>query len=113
MNSSLTMTGTTRIEAIPSLTLIDPPPRAPQDGRISLSLSGRPIDFRVSTLPTVHGENIVLRVLDRQKGIVPLDGETMASAAEKLVAQGAVLSINHPVLDLGNACIGCAWMDAQ
>ncbi|MGE0386635.1 MAG: GspE/PulE family protein [Gammaproteobacteria bacterium] len=47
--------------------------RAPQDGRISLSLSGRPIDFRVSTLPTVHGENIVLRVLDRQKGIVPLE----------------------------------------
>lgn len=47
--------------------------RAPQDGRISLSLSGRQIDFRVSTLPTVHGENIVLRVLDRQKGIVALD----------------------------------------
>ena len=47
--------------------------RAPQDGRISLSLSGRPIDFRVSTIPTVHGENIVLRILDRQKGIVELD----------------------------------------
>jgi type II secretory ATPase GspE/PulE/Tfp pilus assembly ATPase PilB-like protein len=47
--------------------------RAPQDGRISLSLSGRQVDFRVSTLPTVHGENIVLRVLDRQKGIVTLE----------------------------------------
>lgn len=47
--------------------------RAPQDGRITLTLSGRQIDFRVSTLPTVHGENIVLRVLDRQKGIVPID----------------------------------------
>ena len=47
--------------------------RAPQDGRISLSLSGRQVDFRVSTLPTVYGENIVLRVLDRQKGIVSLD----------------------------------------
>ncbi|MCP4043956.1 MAG: Flp pilus assembly complex ATPase component [Gammaproteobacteria bacterium] len=47
--------------------------RAPQDGRFSLSLYGRPIDFRVSTLPTTHGENIVLRLLDRQKGIVPLD----------------------------------------
>ncbi|MBI1732987.1 MAG: Flp pilus assembly complex ATPase component TadA [Gammaproteobacteria bacterium] len=47
--------------------------RAPQDGRISLSLSGRRVDFRVSTLPTVHGENIVLRVLDRQKGIVTLE----------------------------------------
>ncbi len=47
--------------------------RAPQDGRMSLSLSGRQVDFRVSTLPTVHGENIVLRVLDRQKGIVSLE----------------------------------------
>ncbi len=46
--------------------------RAPQDGRISLSLSGRPIDFRVSTMPTVHGENLVLRILDRQKGLVEL-----------------------------------------
>lgn len=47
--------------------------RGPQDGRISLSLSGRQVDFRVSTLPTVHGENIVLRVLDRSKGIVSLE----------------------------------------
>ena len=47
--------------------------RAPQDGRISLSVAGREIDFRVSSLPTAHGENIVLRVLDRQKGIVALD----------------------------------------
>jgi type II secretory ATPase GspE/PulE/Tfp pilus assembly ATPase PilB-like protein len=47
--------------------------RAPQDGRFSLSLYGRSIDFRVSTLPTTHGENIVLRVLDRQKGIVALE----------------------------------------
>jgi len=47
--------------------------RAPQDGRISLNISGRQVDFRVSAQPTIHGENIVLRVLDRQKGIVPLD----------------------------------------
>ena len=47
--------------------------RAPQDGRISLSVSGRDVDFRVSSLPTIHGENIVLRVLDRHKGIVALD----------------------------------------
>jgi len=47
--------------------------RAPQDGRISLTFSGRQVDFRVSTLPTIHGENIVLRILDRQKGIVGLD----------------------------------------
>ena len=47
--------------------------RAPQDGRISLSVAGREVDFRVSSLPTTFGENIVLRVLDRHKGIVALD----------------------------------------
>lgn len=48
--------------------------RAPQDGRISLSLTGRQVDFRVASQITTHGENIVLRILDRQKGIVPLEG---------------------------------------
>lgn len=47
--------------------------RAPQDGRISLNIHGRQIDFRVSSQPTTHGENFVLRVLDRAKGIVPID----------------------------------------
>jgi type II secretory ATPase GspE/PulE/Tfp pilus assembly ATPase PilB-like protein len=47
--------------------------RSPQDGRISLRVGGHRIDFRVSVLPTTHGENIVLRVLDRSKGIVPLE----------------------------------------
>lgn len=48
--------------------------RAPQDGRISLTVGGRTVDFRVATQPTIHGENIVLRILDRRAGIVPLDG---------------------------------------
>jgi len=47
--------------------------RAPQDGQLSMNISGGDIEFRVSCMPTVHGENVVLRVLDRQKGIVPLD----------------------------------------
>ena len=47
--------------------------RAPQDGRITLELSGRPVDFRIAVQPTIHGENVVLRILDRQKGIVPLE----------------------------------------
>ncbi|TAK41803.1 MAG: type II/IV secretion system protein [Betaproteobacteria bacterium] len=47
--------------------------RAPQDGRISTTLSGRRVDFRVASLPTTHGENFVLRVLDRQKGVVALE----------------------------------------
>ncbi|MFN3843536.1 MAG: GspE/PulE family protein [Rehaibacterium terrae] len=47
--------------------------RAPQDGRISLVLAGREIDFRAAVQPTIHGENVVLRILDRKKGIVALD----------------------------------------
>ncbi len=47
--------------------------RAPQDGRISATMAGRVVDFRVASMPTTHGENVVLRILDRQKGIVPLD----------------------------------------
>lgn len=47
--------------------------RSPQDGRLNINLCGRPIDFRVASHPTIHGENIVLRVLDREKSIMPLD----------------------------------------
>ena len=47
--------------------------RIPQDGRLRLQVQGNRVDFRVSAQPTTHGENIVLRVLDRAKGIVPMD----------------------------------------
>jgi len=40
--------------------------RVPQDGRFKLALQGRPIDFRVSIMPSVHGEDAVLRILDKQ-----------------------------------------------
>jgi type IV pilus assembly protein PilB len=45
----------------------------PQDGRFNLSIGDREADFRVSSLPTVHGENIVLRVLDKSASIKPLE----------------------------------------
>ncbi|HEV7737382.1 MAG TPA: type II secretion system ATPase GspE [Chlamydiales bacterium] len=47
--------------------------RLPQDGRIKLHHGGREIDFRVSTLPTVHGERIVLRILDKGNVVLGLD----------------------------------------
>jgi general secretion pathway protein E/type IV pilus assembly protein PilB len=46
--------------------------RAPQDGRMSVGISGRSVDFRMAVQPTIHGESIVLRILDRQRGLVPL-----------------------------------------
>src|SRR5438874_7336758 len=47
--------------------------RLPQDGRIKLRLMGREIDLRVSTLPTLYGESVVLRILDRSSIVVNLD----------------------------------------
>ncbi|MBF0340093.1 MAG: Flp pilus assembly complex ATPase component TadA [Magnetococcales bacterium] len=47
--------------------------RLPQDGHFSMALAGRTIDFRASTQPTIHGENIVLRILDRARRIMDLD----------------------------------------
>ncbi|NGZ05943.1 MAG: type II/IV secretion system protein [Magnetococcales bacterium] len=47
--------------------------RLPQDGHFSMTLAGRTIDFRGSTQPTIHGENIVLRILDRARRIMDLD----------------------------------------
>ncbi len=47
--------------------------RKPQDGRFSARISGRKIDFRVSTLPTNFGEKVVLRILDPEKGMKDID----------------------------------------
>jgi type IV pilus assembly protein PilB len=47
--------------------------RAAQDGRINMVALGREVDFRVATQPTVHGENVVLRILDKSKSLVPIE----------------------------------------
>ena len=60
-----------RIKVISGMNIAET--RAPQDGRLSLNLNGRPVDFRVSSQPTIWGENIVLRVLDREKSIINLE----------------------------------------
>ena len=49
--------------------------RLPQDGRIKLRVAGKEIDLRVSTVPTMHGESVVMRILD--KGGVPLNFESL------------------------------------
>ena len=50
--------------------------RIPQDGRIKMTIVGRPVDLRVSTLPTAYGESVVLRILD--KSVVNLDLEALS-----------------------------------
>ena len=54
--------------------------RLPQDGRMTLRLAGKPIDVRVSTIPTGHGERVVLRLLDKQAGRLDLTGLGMDDA---------------------------------
>ena len=46
--------------------------RLPQDGRITLSIGGHAVDMRVSTMPTSHGERVVLRLLDKQSARLDL-----------------------------------------
>ena len=64
---------TSRIKVMSGLNIAER--RLPQDGRIQLTVAGRSIDFRVSTLPTQFGESVVLRVLDRS--IVSLELENL------------------------------------
>ena len=47
--------------------------RVPQDGRISVKIAGHAVDIRLSTIPSMHGERVVLRLLDRQEGLLELD----------------------------------------
>lgn len=67
-----------RIKIMASLDIAEK--RLPQDGRISLRLAGRQIDVRVSTLPTTHGERLVLRLLDKEAGQLGLDALGMDAA---------------------------------
>ncbi len=61
--------------------------RLPQDGRISLRVAGRAVDVRVSTLPSGHGERVVLRLLDKQAGRLDLAHLGMAEDAQKRMDQ--------------------------
>jgi general secretion pathway protein E len=59
--------------------------RLPQDGRISLRVAGRAVDVRVSTIPSGHGERVVLRLLDKQAGRLELGALGMDTAIQGLM----------------------------
>lgn len=67
-----------RVKVLANLNIAEQ--RVPQDGRIRLTLDARPVDLRVSTLPTQYGESVVLRVLD--KSVVNLDLENLGMPEE-------------------------------
>ncbi|RTL12934.1 MAG: type II secretion system protein GspE [Neisseriaceae bacterium] len=69
--------------------------RLPQDGRIALRLAGREVDLRVSTIPTGHGERIVMRLLDKNKERLQL--ETLGMASDTLGKIDKLISRPHGI----------------
>ena len=61
--------------------------RLPQDGRISLRIAGRSVDVRVSTIPSGHGERVVMRLLDKQAGRLSLQSLGMAEATQRTTSE--------------------------
>ena len=70
--------------------------RVPQDGRISLRLAGRPVDVRVSTLPSSAGERVVLRLLDKQAGRLDLEHLGMAGVTQERM--DTLIHLPHGIL---------------
>lgn len=70
--------------------------RKPQDGRISLRVAGRPVDVRVSTLPSGHGERVVLRLLDKQAGRLNLENLGLPEPSFNSLTK--VLSLSHGII---------------
>ncbi len=70
--------------------------RLPQDGRISLRIAGRAVDVRVSTLPSGHGERVVLRLLDKQAGRLQLGNLGMDPETQKMMNR--ILARPHGII---------------
>ncbi|OGT33371.1 MAG: type II secretion system protein GspE [Gammaproteobacteria bacterium RIFCSPHIGHO2_02_FULL_39_13] len=85
---------TSRVKVMAKLDIAEK--RLPQDGRISLRIAGRAVDVRVSTIPTYHGERIVLRLLDKESA--PLDLTRLGMSAETLQAMQTLISRPHGIL---------------
>ncbi|NYT86004.1 type II secretion system ATPase GspE [Pollutimonas harenae] len=83
-----------RIKIMASLDIAEK--RLPQDGRIALRVGGRPIDVRVSTLPTGHGERAVLRLLDKEAGRLEL--ERLGMAPEVLARLDGLIRQPHGIV---------------
>ncbi|MBO6103178.1 MAG: Flp pilus assembly complex ATPase component TadA, partial [Opitutales bacterium] len=79
---SLALPVISRVKVLANLNIAET--RIPQDGRIKMSISGRPIDLRVSTLPTQFGESVVLRILD--KSVVNLDLEKLSMSEDVMLS---------------------------
>jgi len=70
--------------------------RLPQDGRILLSVGGRPVDLRISTLPTIFGESVVMRVLDRS--VVKLDLDNVGLREDEMKMLKDLINLPHGII---------------
>jgi type II secretion system protein E len=70
--------------------------RLPQDGRIQLRVSGRRIDIRVSTIPTLYGESVVMRILDKSMGLLTL--EELGMQDQALEQFRRLISVPHGMI---------------
>ncbi|WP_139415035.1 GspE/PulE family protein [Chlamydia abortus] len=71
----------TRIKVLAKMDIAEH--RLPQDGRIKIQIGGQEIDMRVSTVPVIHGERVVLRILDKRNVILDISGLHMPKNIEK------------------------------
>src|SRR5439155_15051678 len=85
---------TSRIKIMAALDIAER--RLPQDGRFRIKLAGREVDLRVSVLPTVHGEKIVMRVLD--KGNLSPSLDALGLDAEELATFKAAIDAPHGMI---------------
>ena len=85
---------TSRVKVMSKLDIAEK--RLPQDGRISLKIAGRAVDVRVSTIPTHHGERIVLRLLDKESA--PLDLTVLGMSDETLKVMQSLIAHPHGIL---------------
>jgi len=92
--ANLTAAVISRIKIMAKLNIAER--RLPQDGRIQLRVQGRELDLRVSTVPTAHGESVVMRLLDRES--VVLSFETLGFTNEFLPQFQKVLDQPHGIL---------------
>lgn len=77
---------TSRLKLLANLDIAEK--RKPQDGRFSTLVGDAEFDFRISTLPTLYGESIVMRVLDKQKALVKLEDAGMDRASYQKLIKG-------------------------
>jgi general secretion pathway protein E len=85
---------TSRIKIMAELNIAER--RLPQDGRIRMGLEGRRLDIRVSTIPTLHGESVVMRILDRAAILLPLDRLGFDDRARRAIEH--VIELPHGML---------------